>query len=159
MEEIVNLRFSNLSDRAGKEERTGRIDIRYQTVSGMNVIVELKRPEAPKVTVYGLCEQLAKYREGLRTELESGPEQLKNAPIVTVALTGKRKLTDDGRKVLAVDGVRWLTYREVVDGALSSHQDYLLAETETSDEMKVISGIAEDLEKVRALGSGAVGEQ
>ena len=157
MEETVNLRFSKLSDQSGKEERTGRIDIRYLTVSGINVIVELKRPKAPKVNVYRLCEQLAKYRESLETELESGPEKLSNAPIVTVAVTGNRKLTESARKVLSADGVRWLTYREVIDGALSSHQDYLAAEEATSDEMKVISGIAADLERVRALGSGAVG--
>ena len=45
-EETVNLLFAKLSDQSGKEERTGRIDIRYLTVSGINVIVELKRPKS-----------------------------------------------------------------------------------------------------------------
>ncbi len=159
MEETVNLRFSKLSGRASKREKTGRIDIRYQTVSGINVIVELKRPDAPKVNVYRLCEQLSKYREGLETELENGPDKLKNAPIVTIALTGRRKLTTAARRVLDVEGVRWLTYREVIDRALSSHEDYLKAEEATSEEREVIDGIAVDLERVRALESGAVGER
>ena len=159
MEETVNLRFSKLSDQASKDERTGRIDIRYLTASGINVIVELKRPKAPKVNVYRLCEQLRKYRDGLQEELESGPEKLRNAPISTVAVTGDRTLTDADRRLLYVEGVRWLTYQEVIDGALGSHEDYLLAEKATSDEMEVIKGIEEDLERVRLLGSGAVGEQ
>ena len=69
MEETVTKEFKKIDADLTDAERAARIDIRFQTVSGINVIIELKRYSVP-VDVHDLGKQISKYKNALQKCLD-----------------------------------------------------------------------------------------
>ena len=65
MEETVRAEFDKIDAGLTDDEKRGRVDLRFQTVPGRHVIVELKRYNR-RVAVSELVAQLRKYRDALR---------------------------------------------------------------------------------------------
>ncbi len=145
MEEVVTKEFDKVSAKLSDEEKDARIDIRYQTVSGNHVIIELKR-YSRSFDLFALLRQLRKYKNALSKCLEKRFPEKADMPITTVCITGGRELTDEDLGHLITAKVRWLTYDEVIDNAINSYREFLDAEKRMSELVKIIDSIEEDFE-------------
>ena len=145
MEETVMKEFDRVTNRLSDEEKRARIDIRYQSVSGSHVIVELKRYSRP-VEFYSLLSQLRKYKDALQKCLSSKFGSFAHLPIATVCITGSRDLSEEEERHLITANVRWLTYDELIQNALMSYSEYLKAEKRISDLVQIIDSIDEDFD-------------
>ncbi|MEU4802359.1 ATP-binding protein [Actinosynnema sp. NPDC023587] len=133
-------------DDEGKE-RTGRIDIRYATISGQHLIVELKR-YARKTDIDELAKQGAKYAVTLRDLLEQQGQP--NAEIEVVFVLGQ-KPTAKERGMLAEQQYidqqlrtcngRIVYYDEMITNAQKQYADYL----EARDEAKRLNQVLDSL--------------
>ena len=90
MEETVRAEFDKIDAGLTDDEKRGRVDLRFQTVPGRHVIVELKRYNR-RVAVSELVAQLRKYRDALRKCLK---ERYPSEPqaIECVAVLAQRPL-------------------------------------------------------------------
>ncbi len=129
LEESVKKEFGDLDAKLSKDEAAGRMDIRYQKVSGVHVIIELKRPEV-KATADQLAAQIGKYSSALRKVLAAHGRQ--NEPVESICIVGKPyhdKDDPDGLKVametLKAKGARAMTYGELLDGAQKGYSEFL----------------------------------
>ena len=128
MEETVKVAFGKISEKAGEEEETGRIDIRYKKSSGKHIIIELKRASV-RTETSTLIKQVDKYRDALRRETEHANEE---GPIETICLVG-RDLKDwntserkkESEETLRPKNIRVITYRQLIRDAEASYQNYL----------------------------------
>lgn len=128
MEETVKAAFGKISEKAGEEEETGRIDIRYKKSSGKHIIVELKRASV-RTETSTLIKQVDKYRDALRRETEHANEE---GPIETICLVG-RDLKDwntserkkESEETLRPKNISVITYRQLIRDAEASYQNYL----------------------------------
>ena len=145
MEETVKKEFGKVTQKLSNEEKSARIDIRYQTVSGSHVIIELKRYSVP-VEIYSLLRQLNKYKSALSGCLDEFPEHYAHMPIVAICITGDRTRTEEVERLLVAANARWLTYNDLIDNALNSYQDYLKAEQRISELVQIIESIDEDFD-------------
>lgn len=145
MEKTVMKEFGKVTTNLSQEEKRARIDIRYQTVTGSHVIVELKRYSAP-LEFYPILGQLRKYKDALEKCLASKFAARANMPVATVCITGPRDFTEEERKHLLAGNVRWLNYDELIQHALLSYNDYLQAERRISDLVQIIDSIDEDFD-------------
>ena len=68
MEAQVETMFNKVGKTLTKEERKGRLDIKYRKTAGTHVIVELKRPNVA-ISVHSLASQVGKYRRGMQKVL------------------------------------------------------------------------------------------
>ena len=116
MEESVRAEFAKIDARLTDEEKRGRIDLRFQTVPGKHVIVELKRYRR-RVSANDLVAQLRKYRDALEKCLK---DQYPTEPqaIECIAVLGSAPRPLDGLetnlKLLDAIGARYVTYDELV---------------------------------------------
>ena len=143
MEETVIKEFENMKQKLTEKEQKVRIDIRYQTVTGKHVIIELKRYSA-SINIYALLEQMDEYKEILQTCLEHSDDRYRNMPIEIICITGKRPRTEKTDRLLIAAGARWLTYDELIDNALNSYREYLDAEKQISEKVSFYDSIDED---------------
>ena len=146
MERTIRTEFDKVSDNLSPEEKDARIDIKFQTVSGKHVIIELKRYQA-RVNVHDLGEQVSKYRSTLQKCLDEVYPNDK-LPIEIICLTGKQPSPNLSNKVveahLAAYGARFLTYDEVIGNALRSYRDYLDAEKRASELSRILESVEND---------------
>lgn len=145
MEETVMKEFDRETERLSDEEKRARIDIRYQSVSGSHVIVELKR-YSRHVEFYSLLRQLRKYKDALQKCLSSKFKNYANLPIAIVCITGSRDLSEEEERHLITANVRWLTYDELIQNALLSYNDYLNKEKHINALVEIIESIEKDFE-------------
>ena len=150
MEETITKEFKSMEGKLPSEETRGRVDIRYQTLLGTHVIVELKR-YGVSVKLTELIEQVSRYKSTLETCLvESYGEHYRNVAVEVICITGKRPTShysiseQEGMKGAA--GIKCLTYDELIENALMSYSDYLKAEKRISELVKIIDSIEEDFE-------------
>lgn len=144
MEETVKKEFGKVKG-LSDEEKKARIDIRYQTVTGKHVIIELKRYSA-SVSIYALLEQMDKYKEALQTCLKHSDDRYRNMPVEIICITGTRPRTEKAERLLIAERARWITYDELIDNALNSYQEYLNAEKRISELVSIIDSIDEDFD-------------
>ena len=114
-----------------QEERKGRIDIGYRTVTGKHVIVELKRASVA-VPVDRLVAQVRKYRDGARKILST--TDYAQWPIEIICVLGKappewNNSHGTGRQdviasLKAVDA-RIVFYDQLLTSAKAAYDDYL----------------------------------
>ncbi len=147
MEETVRGEFEKIDAGLTDAERAARIDIRFQTVSGRNVIIELKRYSVT-VNVHDLTKQISKYKDALQKCLD---KKFPNKPriIEIFCIMGSRPSGGDEDTVknhLAAYSARYMTYDELIDNALNSYQEYLNAEKRISDLASIIDSIDEDFD-------------
>ncbi|MYD87802.1 MAG: hypothetical protein F4Y14_17465 [Acidobacteria bacterium] len=146
MEETVGAEFAKIDAGLSEEERRGRIDIRFQTVPGKHVIVELKRYDA-RVNAADLVKQLQKYRRALEKCLR-GKYRREPHDVECVAVLGAAPTPQDdpegNRRILDAIGARYVTYDELVQQAEASYDDYLKARTHASDLDDLLTALAHD---------------
>lgn len=145
MEETVTKEFENMKQKLTEKEQKVRIDIRYQTVTGKHVIIELKRYSA-SINIYALLDQMDEYKKILQTCLEHSDDRYRNMPVETICITGKRPRTEKTDRLLIAEGARWLTYDELIDNALNSYREYLDAEKQISEKVSFYDSIDEDFD-------------
>ena len=143
MEETVTKEFENMKQKLTEKEKRARIDIRYQTVAGKHVIIELKRYSA-SISIYALLEQMDEYKKLLQTCLEYSDNRYRDMPVEIICITGKRPRTEETERLLIAASARWLTYDELIDNALNSYQEYLNAEERISELISIINSLDED---------------
>ena len=145
MEETVNNEFKKVTAKLSEKEQRARIDIRYQTVSGKHVIIELKRYSVNE-DIYALLAQLKKYKTALEKKLQEFGNEYNRMSIESISITGSRPRTADVDRLLIADGARWLTYNDLINNAYNSYKDYLQAELRLSELISIIESIDEDFE-------------
>ncbi|MDE2856973.1 MAG: ATP-binding protein [Chloroflexota bacterium] len=148
MEKTVHVEFKKETDKLSQDEKRARIDIRFQTVAGKHVIIELKRYSA-NVNVHDLSRQLNKYKRALEKCLaQKFPEEDKSIEIVCI--TGSQPSKSDPRQTvvdhLKAYSARYVTYDDLIKNALNSYQDYLKAEKRISELVEIIESIDEDFD-------------
>lgn len=146
MEETVRAEFDKIDAGLTEEERRGRIDIRFQTVPGKHVIVELKRYDA-RANASDLQKQLRKYRRALekclRDKYHGEPHDVECVAVLGAAPTPQDD-PEGNRRILEAIGARYVTYDELVQQAEASYEDYLEARTEASDLDDLLTALARD---------------
>lgn len=108
------------------KEKYGRVDIRYRTVAGKHVIVELKRASV-STGIYELAEQGAKYVDAMKAILP--PEERDLAHIEVVFVVGSSP-TDPSQRIedamnSASPGSRIVTYELLTSRAREAYASYL----------------------------------
>lgn len=128
LEETVIPSFDKVSEKLTKEERSGRIDIRYKKISGKHVIIELKRSSVSP-DVLDLIKQVRKYKDALKKQLEKDG---KSGPVEVVCLVGKLPSNwgnPDSRResenILDASNTRLVTYKQLIIDAEVSYRQYL----------------------------------
>jgi Histidine kinase-, DNA gyrase B-, and HSP90-like ATPase len=116
-----------------KTEITGRLDIRYATVTGRHVIVELKRYKV-KLQATELAEQGLKYYNALSSVLEQ--QQAANRDIEVIFVLGSPP-GDAGKGRLSSEDYyenqfepfkgRFVLYDQLIENASKQYEDYLEA--------------------------------
>lgn len=147
VESSLTKEFEDYDFKLTKDEAAGRLDIKYATVTGLHVIIELKRPERA-VNLGELITQGDKYKRGLRRLLVQ--HNRGNEPIEVVFLIGK-PLPDwenpqqrhDDADTLHSRGMRALLYRELLDNSRKIYGEYLEKRKETGRIRKLLNSIDE----------------
>ena len=126
-EKTVSKYLKKTSDDLSPEERKGRIDIGYRTVSGRHVIVELKRGSVA-TPIDDLTKQIGKYRSGVRKIIEKGANA--RWPLDIICLVGEPppEWQDDQKRVedqLAAVDARLLFYNHLLENTMQAYGDYL----------------------------------
>jgi hypothetical protein len=143
LEEQITTEFKKIENNLSEEERNGRVDIRYQTITGNHVIIELKRYSAT-VTVFTLSEQINRYKETLKKCLQAKyPNDKSDYHIECVCVLGKppKEGIEQAKKTLASVDARFVTYDELIDRARQSYQDFLDASRKVSELNQLLSQI------------------
>lgn len=122
------------------EERKGRVDIRYQTVAGKHVIIELKRYSISyPYTKNDAQEQLEKYISALKKCLQAVGDQ--NPIIEAILIVGPKTFTEDEfiklNMHLALEGARAITYDSLIRSA--------------EEKYKAFTQIHRDSDRIRAI--------
>ena len=127
MEERIRL-LPEFQDDDDAKDRYGRVDIRYRTVSGKHLLVELKRADA-RPTAGQLLDQVAKYKRALEARFHETFE--------VMIVLGVR--LDDAEKSISaiMPGSKVFTYDELIVKAKQAYSEYL----EKTKELDFIDGI------------------
>lgn len=146
MEETIKKAFNKLSEKASKEERGGRIDIRYKKSSGKHIIIELKRASV-RTSTSKLLNQVDKYRQAVRDEAEKARD---NDTVETICLVGRElqdwdtpRRKEESEKTLQPKNIRVVTYQQLIRDAEISYSNYL----EKSKERGRINSLLEAVEQ------------
>lgn len=146
METRVHQLFEDVDADLTKEEKNGRLDIKYRKTAGQHVIIELKRPERVVRILDVIRDQIEKYYSGMRKILEK--QQTLNEPIEIVLLLGKepQEWQDAVRKEKAVESLklyngRIVFYDQLLKDAYEAYKDYLEKRTVVDSLAKVIQAI------------------
>ncbi|MAT53905.1 MAG: ATP-binding protein [Saprospirales bacterium] len=130
LEERLRLKKFFMNDKITKQ-KYGRVDIRYRTVAGKHVIVELKRV-SEKPYIYALADQGAKYVDALKEILP--PEEKDRAIVEVVFVVGRNPDEPSERVQNAMNSVapgsRLVTYEQLIIRARQAYSEYLSKMTE-----------------------------
>ena len=147
VESSLTKEFHDYDFKLTKEETAGRLDIKYATMTGLHVIIELKRPDR-SVKLGELMDQGDKYERGLRKLLLQ--HNRANEPIEVVFLMGKplpgwdvpeRRHKD--ADTLHGRGMRALLYRELLDNSRKIYGEYLEKRKKAGRIQKLLTSIDE----------------
>ena len=127
LERTVTTTFEKISNRLTREEKQGRLDIRYKKTSGKHVIIELKRGSII-TSSFLLMGQVDKYIRALDKQLQTANE---SGSIEVVCLVG-RELSDwenperrqQSEKSMHERNIRVMTYQQLIRGAETSYEKY-----------------------------------
>jgi hypothetical protein len=131
MEVIIGQEFKKLDAKLTQAEKDSRLDIRYRTAAGKNIVIELKRYDR-SISAIELAAQVDKYRGALKkvlvTQFPDQPQQLEFVCLVGSRPTGSDPDAVD--KVLAAVDARYITYDDLLKQTRDSYRDYLDASKE-----------------------------
>ncbi len=123
-----------------------RLDVRYRSVPGTHVIIELKRAKRP-ISTGEISDQINAYIDALRAELNKTPKEAL-LPIEAVCLLDRlprgwnnleRRQKDENS--LAVNGIRVMTYTALIESARARYRAFIRASEEASDLHRLIDKI------------------
>ena len=142
IEEGVTKEFDKLDARLTAAEKAGRVDIRYRTAAGKNIIIELKKYNRT-ITVGKLVDQLQKYRTALKKVVAKFPDEPQGIEVIAILgrpITGS---TDEeaGRMLTGINA-RVILYDQLIKEAQESYKDYL----EANKELSKVAAILDQLE-------------
>lgn len=129
IEKPVNDEFDKIKEGLSDEERRGRVDIKYRTITGKHVIIELKRPDRT-VSVDELVAQGRKYQSALMKCLRA--RQLSHEKIEFIFVLGK-PLREDGdidsqdfveNQLKSIEG-RVVQFQHLVQSAQKGYKEFL----------------------------------
>ena len=141
MEQEVSKEFGKINAKLTKDEKKGRLDIKYKSTSGSHIIIELKRASV-SISVLPLIEQVNKYRTALEKCLKSA--QKEKEPIEIVCVLGKYPTDWEDSKMQAMlksIDARVVLYNNMIEQAYLSYKQYL-------DEHKKAGRLTEFLERL-----------
>ena len=145
MESRVTSLFKDVDAELTNEEKLARIDIKYRQSAGTHIVIELKRP-GRSVSAYQLCEQIEKYRSGMRKILDDSGR--KNESVAFVILLGKHPQGwgNPGSPEIITEnlknhGARIVLYDELLNNAFKCYREYQERSREVQDLEKIINAI------------------
>ncbi len=125
MEQNVHKEFEKIDAGLTAEEKAGRIDIKYRTMAGKHVIIELKRYSVQPL-VYELAQQGKKYLDATKKLLTVLGREGEAVEIIFVVGTGPKDSTlAEATDLLAPMPGRIRTYEQLIQGAINAYQEYL----------------------------------
>ena len=141
-EKSIAAEFKKASGRLTAGEKRSRQDIRYVAASGVNIVVELKRP-GRIVSFNELIAQIIKY-QGALSEILKGQGKA-NEPISIVCVVGRRPSGIDSARqnMLAAASAKIVTYGELVEGARKAYSEYTKKRGEVSSLSELVKSIDE----------------
>lgn len=150
MEKTVKAEFDIIDADLSKEERRGRIDIKYKMTSGKHVIIELKRPSV-EMDDLELIRQVDKYRTALQKLLD---QHDRKEPIDIVCIVGTQltQWTDSVERersvrTLAERSIRIVFYDELIGNAYQSYQEFLEANEEAGRVYELVKNIEVEIQQ------------
>jgi hypothetical protein len=127
-----------------KEEKSGRIDIRYRTAAGKHIIVELKKYDR-KVKTEELSSQIRKYQSALRKALTKVYPNEPDPAIEAIFILGSKPEPADrdkeNRGILREIQARYITYDQLIRQTRESYADYLEKNRKISKIQKLVENI------------------
>ena len=143
IEETVVKEFKKIDAKLTKEEKKGRVDIRYRTAAGKHIIIELKKYDR-KVQAHELVGQIAKYRRALEKCLKQ-TFQIDFPNIECICILGSPPQPEDeperAKRLLDAQNARHITYDKLIQDALRSYKDYIEKEKQISRLVEIIGRI------------------
>ncbi len=143
VEESVTKEWKKVDGGLTKEEKRGRVDIRYRTAAKKHIIIELKKYDR-KVRTEDLSVQVRKYKAALTKVLSKVyPDE---EPIIeAICIVGERPEPQDrdaeNRAILAASGARYITYDQLITQTRESYSDYLKVNEKLSRIFQVVQQI------------------
>lgn len=142
IEKPVNDEFEKIKADLTDEEIRGRVDIKYRSITGKHVIIELKRPER-SVSIDELIAQGRKYKNALLKCLRE--RQREKEPYEFIFVLGKPlKEQDDidgdiyiSKQLESIQG-RVVQFQNLVVSAQEGYREYLDANTEVDRIEKLV---------------------
>ena len=129
-----------------RNKKEVRPDIRYRRISGMHIIIELKRPFTT-IRKTEIEDQVNDYIAAVRQEIDKDPEE-RRYPIGAISLLGRLPTGWDNPKTRARDeeslrgyGIRVMTYDELINRARSAYAKFVEAKTPLVDLSKTVDAI------------------
>ena len=128
MERSINAVLEDNTEKLRSEEKEGRIDIKYRTVLGKHVIVELKRSSV-SVHIDDLSKQIRRYHDTVHKHLVDRGDE---ASLEIVCVLGKNPHSGGGNTLnrreaeeeLRTLKARVVTYKELIENAGRAYADY-----------------------------------
>ncbi len=132
IEQSVTKEFQKVTDKLTAEEKKGRMDIRYRTAAGTNIIVELKKYDR-SVTLGQLQDQIQKYKNALSKVLLKFPDEPQSIQVVVILGKPVTNASADEvtRSLNAID-TRVVYYDALIQQTQESYSDYLKASAQLS---------------------------
>lgn len=150
IEESVTKEFAGVTASLSKEERTGRIDVRYRTAGGKHIIIELKRYER-EVSAEELVRQIRRYKSALLKCLkEKFPDEPRAVECICVlgSAPNPKDQEDDNRRLLNVVGARWVTYDALITETLRGYEEYMAGERRVSTLVSLLERLDSSFDEV-----------
>lgn len=143
MEEVIAKELKKVDKSLAPEERRARLDIRYRTAAGKNIVIELKK-YTRAVNIHALVKQVSKYYRVVNKVLKRYPAESRLLEIICVLGSPPTPVdeaeTNEG--LLAQYGARYITYDQLIKQARDRYRDYLEAQKEISQIQELIDSLS-----------------
>lgn len=144
IEQTVTKEFDAIEAKLTDEEKRGRIDIRYRTAAGKNIIIELKKYDRT-VPLGELSDQLLKYRNALEKVLRKFPEEPQDIEVIAILGQPLANVTDEqASRTLGGINARVILYDQLIKDTQQSYAEYLEANKELSRVSAVLDQLDDD---------------
>lgn len=142
LEKPINDEFDRIEADLTEEEQRGRVDIKYRSVAGQHVIIELKRA-ARRVSVTELVAQGKKYRDALRKCLRDVGRDNEPCQVIFVIGNGLSDADDPEYVSSQLSSIKAqiVTYHQLIERARQGYAAYL----DRTRELDSIERIVEQL--------------
>lgn len=149
MEEQIATEIAEAVNVLTEEEQRGRLDIRYQRISGKHVIIELKKYSV-HVDFYALMKQTKKYHSGVTKAINLRyPNEINVVEVIAVVGRLPKEYDNEGQQQMSAQNTRITTYDQLIENAMRSYQEYLKAGERISDLVSMLSEVDKDFDEIQ----------